>query len=107
AGARLLRRLIATSRKLGDVYSECALVLHLAELELRRGRLGEAADLAALGYRLGSDGEHDQFPQYVRAHVAAYRGDVTTARILATQGLASARAFGDAIFAAQNLLVLG
>ena len=63
--------------------------------------------LAHTAYRITADGVRDQFPLYVRAHVAAWRGSLEEARALAGEGLAMAREAGDAIFEAQCLLTLG
>jgi DNA-binding CsgD family transcriptional regulator len=95
------------ARVLDDLVSEAAAALHRAEAEIRRGQLATADTLADKGYRILSDGVRDQFPLYVRAHVAAWHGSLQTARSLAGEGLRMARETGDAIFEAQNLLVLG
>jgi DNA-binding CsgD family transcriptional regulator len=95
------------ARVLDDLVSEGAAALHRAEAEIRRGQLAIADALAEKGYRILSDGVRDQFPLYVRAHVAAWRGSLEAARSLAGEGLRMARETGDAIFEAQNLLVLG
>jgi DNA-binding CsgD family transcriptional regulator len=104
---RLLEEIAGRARMLNDLVSEGAVALHRAEAEIRRGQLATADTLAEKGYRILSDGVRDQFPLYVRAHVAAWRGELTTAHGLACEGLRMARETGDAIFEAQNLLVLG
>jgi DNA-binding CsgD family transcriptional regulator len=104
---QLLEEVAGRARKLNDLVSEGAVALHRAEAEIRRSQLATADVLAEKGYRILSDGVRDQFPLYVRAHVAAWRGELATARGLAREGLRMAREAGDAIFEAQNLLVLG
>jgi DNA-binding CsgD family transcriptional regulator len=104
---RLLEEIAGRARMLNDLVSEGAVALHRAEAEIRRGQLGTADTLAEKGYRILSDGVRDQVPLYVRAHVAAWRGELATAHGLASEGLRMARESGDAIFEAQNLLVLG
>jgi DNA-binding CsgD family transcriptional regulator len=104
---RLLEEIAGRARKLNDLVSEGAVALHRAEAEIRRGQLATANTLAEKGYRILSDGVRDQFPLYVRAHLAAWRGELATAHGLAGEGLRMARETGDAIFEAQNLLVLG
>ncbi|MEV0713134.1 AAA family ATPase [Asanoa sp. NPDC050611] len=104
--ADILASLIDQAHQAGDLYSEGGLSLHAAEVALRQGRLREATDLAAQGYRLQSDGLNDQFPLYVQAHIAACSGDAIAALQMANDGLRMAAQSGDAIFTAQNLLVL-
>jgi DNA-binding CsgD family transcriptional regulator/tetratricopeptide (TPR) repeat protein len=104
---RLFEEVVGRARVLNDLDSEGSTALHQAEAEIRRGHLASAEALAAKGYRMQSDGGRDQFPLYVRAHVAAWQGELTTARDLACEGLRMAREAGDAFFEAQNLLVLG
>jgi DNA-binding CsgD family transcriptional regulator len=104
---RLLDELSNRARGFSDLMSEAGFALHRAEAEIRRGRLDIANTLAEDGYRTTSDGVHDQFPLYVRAHVAAWQGHLDTGRRFAHEGRRMARATGDAIFEVQNLLVLG
>ncbi|GIF52467.1 hypothetical protein Afe04nite_70060 [Asanoa ferruginea] len=104
--AEIFASLVDQAHQAGDVYSEGGLSLHGAEVAVRQGRLGQAAGLAALGYRLQSDGINDQFPLYVQAHIAACAGNTEAAVRLASEGLRMARRAGDVIFAVQNLLVL-
>ena len=103
----LFEQIAARARSRNDLSSEGAIRLHRAEAEVRRGNLAAAADFAEQGYRIISDGVRDQLPLYVRAHVAAWRGHLDEALDLASAGLRMARDAGDAIFEAQNLLVLG
>jgi DNA-binding CsgD family transcriptional regulator/tetratricopeptide (TPR) repeat protein len=103
----LFERVAGRARALNDLDSEGSVALHRAEAEIRSGHLASAAALAEKGYRMLSDGMRDQFPLYVRAHIAAWHGELVTARDLAGEGLRMARAAGDAVFEAQNLLVLG
>ncbi len=105
--AGLLDDLLQRCRQLHDHGSEGALLLHRAEIEVRSGRLDAAAESADTAYRITADGVRDQFPLYVRAHVAAWQGSLEDARALAGEGLVMAREAGDAIFEAQCLLVLG
>ena len=105
--ARLFEGIAGRARRISDLDSEGAVALHRAEVEVRRGRLDAADGLAEDGYRILADGVRDQFPLYVRAHVAAWRGRLEIARGFAEEGLRMAREAGDAIFGAQNLLVLG
>jgi DNA-binding CsgD family transcriptional regulator len=104
---QLFEGVAGRARALNDLDSEGSVALHRAEAEIRRGQLATADTLAEKGYRIISDGIRDQFPLYVRAHVAAWRGELATARGLAGEGLRMARETGDAIFETQNLLVLG
>lgn len=105
--ARLLEGIANRARGLNDLISEGAAALHRAEAEIRRGRLDTAHAFAEIGYRTLSDGTRDQFPLYIRAHVAAWLGHLDTGRRLARAGLRMAREAGDVIFELQNLLVLG
>ena len=104
---RLFETIASRARDFDDLISEGAVALHRAEAEIRRGRLDTADTFAETGYRILSDGVRDQFPLYVRAHVAAWRGSLDLARRLAGEGLRMAREGGDAIFEVQHRLVLG
>jgi DNA-binding CsgD family transcriptional regulator len=104
---RLFDGLAKRARAFNDLVSEGAFALHRAEAEIRRGRLDAADSLAEDGYRTNSDGVQDQFPLYVRAHVAAWQGRLDIGRRFASEGLRMAREADDAIFEVQNLLVLG
>jgi DNA-binding CsgD family transcriptional regulator len=104
---RLLQHLIRVARERGELSSEAALSMHRAEFALRDGHIDAAAVWAEHSYRLSADGVRDQLPLYIRAHVAAWRGDLDEARRLATTGLAMADQAADSIFGAQCLLVLG
>lgn len=104
---RLFETIASRARDFDDLISEGAVALHRAEAEIRRGRLDVADSLAEHGYRTISDGVRDQFPLYLRAHVAAWRGRLDQARRFAGEGLRMARESGDRIFEVQHLLVLG
>jgi AAA ATPase domain len=104
---RLLAGLIARAREHGDVFSEFWLTCHLAEVQVRLAQTATASELAEHAYRLWCTGDHDQAVYSVRGYIAALRGDAVVARTLANEGLRMAEADTDALFAAQNLLVLG
>ena len=105
--ATLIGDLITRARTAGDVFLEGSLEMHLAEVDVRLGRLDSARTLAEHCYLLQSDGRHDQAPLYIVGCVAAWQGRLEDARRSAGEGLTMAEANGDQLFAAQCLSVLG
>lgn len=105
--AALLAEVVEVAHAAVDLGTEGYLLLHSAEVAIRDGRLNDAAVWAERAYHAVADGTHDQAVRYIRAHVAAWTGDLDTARELATGGLTMAKAAWDVIFEAQLLLVLG
>jgi DNA-binding CsgD family transcriptional regulator len=99
----LFEGLIRLAQEQGDFRSESALSMHLAELAIRAGRLTDAAMWAERSWR----GLRDHTALYIRAYVAAWTGDLDTARQAAKASLATAVRTGDALFEGQALLVLG
>ena len=94
----------------GQEAGASTVALHLAELEIRAGRLEPARAYAQDALALEDEGEDTQTLGsllYVRAHVAALEGEVELATTLAQRGLAVGRAVGDGIFPMHNRWVLG
>ncbi|HET8595067.1 MAG TPA: LuxR family transcriptional regulator [Intrasporangium sp.] len=99
----LFEGLVRLAQDKGDLGSEARLAMHLTEVAIRDGRLTEAAAWAERSWH----GLHDHSSLYPRAHVAAWTGELDTARQQARATLKMAVAAGDAIFEALSLLVLG
>jgi hypothetical protein len=75
----------------GQEAGASTVALHLAELEIRAGRLQTARGYAQDALALEDEGEDTQTLAallYVRAHVAALEGEVELAEALAQRGLA-------------------
>jgi DNA-binding CsgD family transcriptional regulator len=96
--------------EVGDDESRAGLCLHLAELEIREGRLDAALRYAEEGLAI-QEASYGELAQgslvYVRALVAAHMGEVELARELAERGLAQCEAQGDVAFASINRATLG
>jgi ATP/maltotriose-dependent transcriptional regulator MalT len=100
------RRAIA----IGDDESCSGILLHLAELEIRAGRVETARGYADEGVAIqeASYGELSQASlTYVRSLVAAHTGDIELARELVQRGLAQCESQGDAAYAACHRGALG
>ena len=100
------RRAIAV----GDDESRSGILLHLAELEIRAGRVETARGYADEGLAIqeASYGELSQASlTYVRSLVAAHTGDIELARELGRRGLAQCESQGDAAYAACHRGALG
>jgi DNA-binding CsgD family transcriptional regulator len=94
----------------GRVNVQSSLDLHLVELECRAGNLEPAREYAEEEYLLALQpgvGQPEGGALYGLALVCTYEGQVNEARRLANEGLVKAESFGDHIFRAQNLAVLG
>ncbi|MDP8905596.1 MAG: AAA family ATPase [Chloroflexota bacterium] len=94
----------------GRVNVQSSLDLHLVELECRAGNLEPAREYAEEQYLLALQpgvGQPEGGALYGLALVSMYEGQVQEARRLAKEGLVKADSFGDHIFRAQNLAVLG
>lgn len=85
-----------------------AILLHVAELDVRAGRYSAAYDRAAECLRLQRQADDPQIGAglFGVALVEAHMGDVALASRHAEEGLAASRAVNDAVFTAQNLQVL-
>jgi DNA-binding CsgD family transcriptional regulator len=106
----LLEARLAHAQTTGDELAGAMLLLHLTELECRAGdwpRADRHADaMLELNRRRGL-AEQGSMGLYARALVDAHFGRVDECRAAAEQGIAIARASGDAIFELQNRSVLG
>jgi DNA-binding CsgD family transcriptional regulator len=110
AARPILEHRYRRAREAGDEDSRCGLCLHLAELECRAGRLGDARRFAEEGLAIQQASYADQAQAslvYVCALVAAHQGDADLARSLAEGGLEHAEAQHDAIFSLQHRTALG
>jgi DNA-binding CsgD family transcriptional regulator len=96
--------------EVGDDVSRAGLCLHLAELEVRAGRLDDAQRYAEEGLAI-QEAAYGELAQgsltYIRALVAAHKGEVELARELGERGLAQCEAQGDDVFAAMHHTTLG
>jgi DNA-binding CsgD family transcriptional regulator len=94
----------------GDEESTALLCVHLTELEWRAGRWDRAAayadELAAFGEQ-EDEQDTDPVTHYAQALIAAYRGEVDSARSLAEGGLAAGDAVGWKLWSGKNRAVLG
>jgi DNA-binding CsgD family transcriptional regulator len=96
--------------EVGDDESRAGLCLHLAELEIRAGRLEAATRYAEEGAAIdeASYGDDAQGAlTYVRALAAAHQGDVDVARAFGQRSLAQSERQGDVIFALVARATLG
>jgi DNA-binding CsgD family transcriptional regulator len=96
--------------EVGDDESRAGLCLHLAELEIRAGRLDSATRYAEEGVAIDEASYGDEAQgalTYVRALAAAHLGDVDLARSFGQQSLAQSERHGDLIFALVARATLG
>jgi DNA-binding CsgD family transcriptional regulator len=109
-GRRLLEGRYRRAREVGDEESRAGLALHLAELEIKDGRLDAALAYAQEGLAIqeGSYAEEAQGSlSYVLALVRAYQGNIPLARELGEQGLRRCESQGDVLFAGIHRAMLG
>lgn len=104
----ILRGLLERSRELGRVRSAAGVVLHLTELEVRAGDLGQAEahalEFLLLDRQLRGELSGEWYPSGL---VAMHLGRVDDARRILTAGAAEARALGSTAWLAHHLEALG
>jgi DNA-binding CsgD family transcriptional regulator len=109
-GRRLLEERYGSAVDLGDDESRAGVAFHLAELEIRAGRVDVALRYAeeAQAIHEGSYAEDAQGSiTHVLSLVATFQGDADRARELGERGLARSEEQGDALFAAIHRAALG
>jgi DNA-binding CsgD family transcriptional regulator len=85
----------------GNEFDQCGLTFHLAQAECRAGGLAAATRYADIGYEIATQSGGDQslgMSCAARALTRACAGDAPTARAVAKQGIAAARAAKDRFF---------
>ena len=106
----LLTRQHAKVTLAGREASASTIAIHLAQLEIRAGKLNRARTYAQDALSIEDEGEPTQTlgaALSVRAHVAALDGDVDLATSLAQRGLRVGRLLADRSFPIHNQWVLG
>jgi DNA-binding CsgD family transcriptional regulator/tetratricopeptide (TPR) repeat protein len=110
AARPLMERRYRRALDAGDDESRAGITLHLAELEVRAGRLVVARRYADEGLLIqeASYGELSQgSTSYGRSLVAAHMGDVELARELGERGIAQSETQGEVVFAGVGRATLG
>jgi ATP/maltotriose-dependent transcriptional regulator MalT len=95
---QLIGGLAEMARTAGDLELNASFLLHLAWIDLRRGRLEAARAMLEESLRVRADGLHDQTPLALLARVAALQGDLEGARALAQDALEMAQRTSDRIW---------
>jgi DNA-binding CsgD family transcriptional regulator len=107
---QLLEQTITRARAEGDERGAAMLAIHLAEADVRAGRIAEAravVDDALSLLQLGIDNQVVSAALYARALGAAHAGDEEAARAAASESLEMLERLGDQLFPLQLRAVLG
>lgn len=103
----LIDGLMERARRVGNLGLWASFALHRGEIELRRGRIGEAVQNQDQALRILGDGRHDEGLLSFRALSVAWQGRLDEAREDAEAALVMARQDRDRLFQNMSLHALG